>query len=453
MAIIYMMLSPTGIVLTNASATENHDSKSSCDTNIPLVILDTFLVDLDKLYWYDNQTGRNMLLNEIGNGSYDWPLGPWGAHFTSYHVEGVDHLYFHPYRIIPIYAPHDGYFRPSGSELSNDMVILDNGTEVMRDCHIAIDLGLDCSIHIHHIDLLKTIYDEIQATGNYSFTEGEIIAYNQPNPPTNGFEIWYYAGWEIYGGGVSINPYLTFNSEIVNKITTYFNALLPRAKIAGIFPEAEMYNDQYVAINNTIWGVWEYSSGYLDSYFTGEDYYLYEGRITTLFNINFTNPEYYYRDPKNTDDNITEDVLGIFANNGGNEIEEFNATGYGFLREVEGDFTQGIMEIELNFYQDDWGYWYDTIYVRYSVESISSSFMDDNLTIECFYTLADAQAGFTTHNLTYCRYLLLQDRCQPKEPTSESSTTPTNSSNGYWLVAIPFVSILFYVVIKRKSTR
>ena len=453
LVIIGMILCPMEIGSIEAPATENFETEgSSCDTDIPFVQLNTFIMDLDKLYWYDNLTGRNMVLNEIGNGSYGWPLVPWGGHFVGSHIEGVDHLYLSPYRILPIYAPHDGYFCDETSVLS-DEVELYNGTEVMKNCDLAIDLGLECVFDMHHINLLKTIYDEIQTTGNYSFTEGEVIGYNQKTDYNDGFEFWYWAGTKAYGGGISINPYLTFSSEIVTKIETYFNALLPRARIGGTFPEVGMCNDRYVAINDTIWGVWIYSSGYLDPYFNPPDESSYEGRLTTFFNINFSDPEYYYRDPKNTDVNITEDVIGIFAQVGGVEIEEFNTTGNGFLREVEGDYSQGIMEIELNYYQDDWGYWYDTIYVRYSVDSINPSFIDDNLTIECFFTLAEAQAGFTANNLTYNRYVLWQDIFTPEEPTPtspEPSTTTTKTSRGYWLVAMPFVGILFYCFKKKK---
>ena len=41
------------------------------------VILNTFPVDLDKLFWFDNKTMQNYKLNLIGNGSYVWLLTPY----------------------------------------------------------------------------------------------------------------------------------------------------------------------------------------------------------------------------------------------------------------------------------------------------------------------------------------------------------------------------------------
>ncbi|MHA1558082.1 MAG: hypothetical protein ACTSPM_14280 [Candidatus Heimdallarchaeota archaeon] len=448
--ILCLILSPMNLVGLNSA------NSRDCKAELPSVVLNTFLVDLDKLYMYDNLTMRNKLLNEIGNGSYGWPLTPYGAHFASQHIEGVDHVYFHPYRILPMFAPHDGVFDSFQSHLGNETV-MQNGTEVIYDSHLSIDIGEGCYFHIGHISLLKSIYDVIQATGSYSFSEGEIIGYNHANPWGNyGFEIYYHAGGMGYGGGF-FYPLKYFSSTIQDKIEDYYNQLLPRAKIGGAFPEVAMYNDIYVAIESSVWGVWKYKSGYLDSYFEIGSFNVVEGRYTTFFNRNFTNTEYYYRDPKNPDLNITEDVLGIFGNSRGTTIiEEFNITTHGFLKTVEGDFSNGIMEVVLNSAVDDWGFANDSIYVRYNVDSNSTGFRDDILTVECFKELASAQAGFTEYNLTYARYILSSEFEDPnplptETPTPTTPTTPTNSSNGYWI--IPFTSVLVAMIIINKRKK
>ena len=68
--------------------TKADTTTATCPTCIiedPVVVLDTFPVDLDDLFWVKNLTKQNEVLNEICNGSIVWPITPWGAHYISSH--------------------------------------------------------------------------------------------------------------------------------------------------------------------------------------------------------------------------------------------------------------------------------------------------------------------------------------------------------------------------------
>jgi len=52
-----------------------------------------------------------------------------------------------------------------------------NGSEVIFNCKLEINIGHECVVVFGHIALLKTIYEEIQTTGGYTFSEGEFLGY------------------------------------------------------------------------------------------------------------------------------------------------------------------------------------------------------------------------------------------------------------------------------------
>ncbi|NHJ38798.1 MAG: hypothetical protein FK731_02115, partial [Asgard group archaeon] len=127
----------------------------NCIVDDPIVELDTFPMDLDKLFWADNLTMRNYILNEIGNGSIIWMLTPWGAHFISSHLEGVDHWYLNTYRLTSFVAPHDGTVSIFNSNFGTN-IIDQNGTQLVEDCFLVIDIGDNCYVYFGHLNLLKS---------------------------------------------------------------------------------------------------------------------------------------------------------------------------------------------------------------------------------------------------------------------------------------------------------
>ena len=54
----------------------------------------TFPTDMNLLFYNDNETMQNSILNGIGNWSTKWPITPWGGHFHA-HIEGTQKWYFY----------------------------------------------------------------------------------------------------------------------------------------------------------------------------------------------------------------------------------------------------------------------------------------------------------------------------------------------------------------------
>ena len=395
-----------------------------------VVVLDTFPVDIDELFWIDDAAKQAEVLNEIGNGSIVWPITPWGAHYISNHNEGVDHWYINTYQLAHVVAPHAGVATATRGIYGTN-IIMQNGSEVVEDCQMEIDIGDDCFVMYGHLNLFKTIYDEIQATGSYTFTEGEHIGYSRDST-WGGFDFYYCTHYRM------ICPLHAFNASLQTKINNYYNMQIPKAKIAGVFPEIDICNNVSIAIENTFWGVWNYSTGYLDSYHHSSPWY--EGKIITIFNRNFANPESFYRDWKNRNLNITDDIIGIYSENRGIEIPEFNTTDNSYIKTIEGDFSTGIIEIIFNSYDGEWGGMNDSIYMRYEVSNNDIGFRDDTLIVEFYPELIDAQAGFTENNLTYNRFFHWWNEEREEETTKDGSI----------LLMIPITVVFTTLTVLRK---
>ena len=86
-----MRTNPDGIFDANAC----NDCIGTYPTNPDYVLLETFPIDLDLLFWEDQPSEQAARLNNIGNGTWGWMLTPWGGHFISSHFEGADKWYFY----------------------------------------------------------------------------------------------------------------------------------------------------------------------------------------------------------------------------------------------------------------------------------------------------------------------------------------------------------------------
>jgi len=140
------------------------------------VILNSSPIDFDLLFCQDNSTLLNEVLNGVGNHTWILPISPWGGFFTCSHIEGSDKWYLNSYRQLEIYSPHVAQFESITEEESSTFGIVQSN-EVIFDVGFTIDIVDDCAITYGHLTLLKSIYDEIEATGEYSFTENEHIGY------------------------------------------------------------------------------------------------------------------------------------------------------------------------------------------------------------------------------------------------------------------------------------
>lgn len=401
-----------------------------------LVTLNTFPVDLDLLFWADNLTMRNQNLNALGNGTHGWMLTPWGGHFHSGHHEGADKWYLYGNRYLEVVAPHDGQFE-SNPHVGNGTITQIKGNDVVVDLGVDIDIGQDCTIGLAHINLLESIYNEIENTGTYVCTEGELLGYT-PGPWALDFH-YYINKYE----GICPFPALSTNLQV--KLGYYFTLQYERAKIGGTFPESNICVPLEISIENTVWGVWQYKTGPYDSYFASiEDIGYYQPGFLTVFNREFVNPETFHKDPKDNTKNLTEDTIGILKDGfTATDIPEYTSVSECLIELVQGNSSDGIFEL-INNYISEWGPGNTSVFAKFSIIKGQASSDDDLLEIEYFDNLVDAQVGFTADKIIYDRFY------------ENWYLNPTGSASFKTITSVMLFLELFIVLVffrKRKTSK
>ena len=418
-------------------------------TKNSLIILNTFPVDLDLLFWDDDLATQAYYLNMIGNSTNGWMVTPWGGHYVSAHLEGAAKFYLYAYRYIEVYAPADGpLLENSGLVIQNGTVDNFHGNDVVTNIGLAIDIGNDCVIDFAHMNLLKSIFDEIVSTDTYDFVEGELIGYTAG---VNALDFSYYQG----KGFESICPYNAFSTSLQTQFDSYYDLQYQRAKICGLHPESNIENDYDIGINNTAWGVWEYKDSKYGSIINQtEDWGEYEPSVVTFMHRNFTNPETFYRNPINVIYNLTGDIIGLVTDNHlAKDIGDYNSIGQCLVKRTSGDELAGIFEFRV-FAYSDWGISNTTIYAKYDVfENEISTGFDDELIVEYYDNLLSAEAGFTANNFSYERHIPHWDLYV--EPGPEETPTPTAVSGfsilfGQTIFTLT-LAVLLYVKKKFKT--
>ena len=417
-------------------------------TTNSLVVLDTFPVNLDLLFWEDDPSVLAASLNTIGNYSNGWIITPWGGHFVSNHIEGADKFYLYANRYLEVYAPADG-------SLDGDVYVgngaIDNfhGNDVITDTSFTIDLGSDCYVGFGHLHLLKSVFDVIDSSGDYNFTEGELIGYT---PGSWALDFLYYQGLNFK----SINPYKALNTSLKEHFTFYYNMQYERATKSGLHPESIIENEYYIHINNTLWGVWVHNTSRFDSIIDIEtDVSQYQPNLITALHRNLTNPETFYRNPINRIYNLTSDVIGLFTDNAAAEqIGDYVMVGNNLVKQISGDELNGILEFRV-FGDSDWGSSNTTIFARYEVNAFDATYTDDILTIEYYDDLLDAEAGFTLNNITYTRFTPNWDTYifPVNTPTITPADPTTEESNYSFFLGqtILFVSFVVLLCVQKKK--
>ncbi|NHJ85464.1 MAG: hypothetical protein FK734_08365 [Asgard group archaeon] len=400
-----------------------------------LAVMNTFPVDMDLLFWADNPSVQADRLNTIGNYSNGWIVSPWGAHFVSNHIEGADKWYLYCGRHLDVYAPTEGDFIHDLS-VGNGTVDNINGHDVVIDIGITIGLEYACGVGFGHINLLKSIYDQIINSNDYHFTEGELIGVT---PYPWAMDFYYYAGSNFQ----SICPYAALSTTLQNQINHYYGLQYERAIISGLHPESHMCNPFDININDSIWGTWQYYSGPYNSYFDSDSWYgEYQAGFITLLRRDLTTTETFYRDPRDpTNQNLTENILGIFGDCNGQDIPEYQKTGDSLVTVLEGTQKDGILGI-ITYSYAEWGY-NTTIYTKVLLEENNFGYFDDMLTIEYFPTLEEAQSGFTTNNITYSRFI-------PYWINEPTTTTKQFGLNSWFLLYVVMIPIVVISYKKRK---
>ena len=370
--------------------TSNDDTLPSADSYVKIPYLP---VDIDEVFWVDNLTEQSRRLNQIGNGTGTWMLPPWGGCFSSMHIEGANKWYLQGERKQLVKMPIAG--RLVEYQIENGTEVSYNGSDLIKDVRIFIEIGKDCAICIEHMDVLESLHNEFLANPSYMFTKDQFIGYTMTHSGPEGIEFYYlYKRQMVY-------PLPAFPQEYQDKITNYFEMQVDRAKIAGVYPESEMYYPMDKSEAYTLWGVWRYDSGPYDSYIEAANQWDdVQGSILTLYDIGLTDPETFHKDPMNKTKDLSDDIIGLLQDCGGTKPAGYMQKGFTLLEQVEGDETQGILKLRCLWYGD---YDNETIYAKFTMNFRKDSTKDDLLTIEYFDTLIEAQAGFTGNEITYRR--------------------------------------------------
>jgi len=269
------------------------------------VELTTFPIDLDLLFWEDDPLVQATKLNTIGNNSWGWVLTPWGGHFISSHFEGADKWYFYADRPLDIVAPLNGKLRHYS--INNGTSDIINGTNVIVDVKLVINIGGNCAVKFEHFTILESLHNEL-LDGKYTFTEGEHLGF-----PTNwGDDLWTI-DFHYWYKSHDICPYPGLSPTIQGKIRTLFDLQYQRAKQAGFYPQSKLCNDMCITIEGSLWGVWSYQSGPFDSFMSGVDrIFGYTVGGFTMLNREFANPDTFWRNIIDPAENLTTDIIGLY---------------------------------------------------------------------------------------------------------------------------------------------
>jgi hypothetical protein len=262
---------------------------------------------------------------------------------------------------------------------------------------VFIEIGKECAIVMDHMALLESLHNEFLVNPNYRFIKDQFLGYTESHDGPEGISFYYLLNYRF------VYPLPAFPQAYQEKIIDYFNLQVEKAKLSGVWPETDMYYPLDKSEANTLWGIWRYDDGPYDSYYeTATHWDDLRGAVLTLYNRERTNPETFHKDPLIMSKDLSDDMIGILYDYGGEEPADYIQKGYTFLEQVEGDLTQGVLKLRCLY---DGDYFNETIYAKFDLDLKSDKIEDDLLTIEYFDTLIEAQAGFTGNEIIYSRLI------------------------------------------------
>ncbi|MHA1156374.1 MAG: hypothetical protein ACTSQK_09725, partial [Candidatus Heimdallarchaeota archaeon] len=350
--------------------------------NIPAIqrehtftLLDELPISLEELFNLDNFTSFETMLDRIESGTSFWPIKPFGTFFGHGHPEGIPRMDLNPHNHhTEIRAPVNGYINDFLTQ--NGTVDMIKGFECIIDTSFPIYIGNDSFLNMGHADMLKTLWDALEATGNVTVTKGELLGF------THTVGVYSILDFAYYYKDIPIPPHYAFTPNLLGKIEVLYNFLFERAKLNGLYPRAYMINDMFIHKDDEFWGNWYYKTGPYDSYIVPEDHIsFYDFGVLTFVNREFTSPETYWKDETNLIKNLTNDILGIGRNYENSFTPGYKAIGTGHISLAEGDNTSGILEFR-TFYGNDYGSTNTSVFGRFDMIVNHTSVIGDELQIE-----------------------------------------------------------------------
>jgi len=416
-------------------ASQIEESTLEVQSEHVMTLIDDLPIDLDTLFSLDNFTEFEIMLDKIEAYTDFWPIRPYGTFFGHGHHEGLARMDLNPHRLhAEIRAPVDcslvWFVSINGT---TDFV---NGYECEMDTGIVLNIGNHCWLSLGHVNILKTISDEIETTGNISLSKGDLIGFTYTVYDKSIVDFSYYYR------GILIPPYYAFTPKLLGKVEVLYDFLYDRAKLNGLYPRARMINEMNIHKDDEFWGNWYYKTGPYDSYIDPDEHISgYDFGVLTFINREFTTPETYWKDKINPTKNITDDILGVGKGVHYGVTPGFKAISEGYIRLAEGDNTSGIMEFKTH-YGSDYGPYNTSIYGKFEMIVNSTGFKSDELQIEFFPTLGEAQSGFTANVSTYYRIYT---------PTIDDIELPPTFEGIIFIYPTIFSAIIISIITRKKK--
>jgi len=384
------------------------------------IFLNRFPIDLDLLYWNDNLTVQQQRLNNIKTGSAEAIsnfIVPYPNFFHPSHNPAAMKWYLYALRNLPVSLPVDSYLiiHPYGN---NNITSSVNGTPVLYDIHIALDLSYYIYVDLDHISVLKNISDAFFASApidifNLTTAQAVFIPSNTTFGYTENVSAMDFAIGDNYVPNFpadvnyslqNINtwkdPLGYFTSSEQSDILSHWNIEHQAMTISGLYPEG--FLNQTVNINeiNSLFGIWYYQNGplILDNSSHQLGWYSFDGSTLCILDVNRTDNTTFWKD-QNTGMLFNSSMVGVFWDGLCNPIVNYPHVGLCYMYYSEGTMNNGIIQLT-PFGLNQRG---QPLFVKYQVGSTGSTWYNETLTLDYFNSLSAAQAGFTSNQSVYVR--------------------------------------------------
>ncbi len=373
--------------------------------------LNRFPFSLDLLFLEDNPSAQASRLAGIASGQTHsgYPfIDPYPNYFHHDHYPATMKWYIYAQRYLPISLPVDCYLTVEGVFDNNNATI--NSSKILKNTGITLHLNYHQRIIFEHVGLNESLYNQWFQSEASTFMYRNHAEKNVfiPANTTFGFTHDVYAldfifddikhmnynGEVSYGLETMKNPLFAFSYEAQETILSHYALQYEQMVTSGKYIQSYLNRTYDINEANSLFGTWWYKDGPFTLNETHHEmgWYSFDGCIVNLLNINKTNNE--------TFTSYSDGCIGVYADaDYPASVNGYTRKGLRYMYYSEGDNkTQVIVQSE-PFPSGS-----SPVFIRIELQEHStSSLWDDELYIEYFTTLVDAQSGFTVDKFVYER--------------------------------------------------
>ncbi|MFX1257618.1 MAG: hypothetical protein ACFFAN_07160 [Promethearchaeota archaeon] len=414
------------IWFTQKDIDEDSNGEDDKDEQAPpyeKVLLNSFPISLDILFYMDLPVERAQRLDNIENGQTGGSmpfLVPYPNLFHLDHAPAAAKWYLYVMRETQISIPVDCYLEiPSWYDVGSGTTKYIDGTLVQVNLPANFHLNYYIHINLAHIHINRTLVDDFYNNAEEidSIREETKAIFIPANtifgftPDNMAFDLsiqdLYLSNYGTDKGqfmdvNYRMNPYFYFTENVQNELMSYYSAQYDAMKVSGKYVESRLNNTININEENSIFGTWYYDYGPFNLDDSHHDYwwYSFEGSILNLMNVNATDRETFYKD-RNTDLPFTNDMIGVFGDSVSYDhpIDNYDNKGGRYMYLEQGNICEGIVRLDRFF----WILTPFSLYMKYSLTIDSEDMYNDRLVVEYFDTLIEAQGPFTSNSITYER--------------------------------------------------